>query len=165
MTLILQNLIAALREELQQYGEMLARLDDQQDLVMQRDASRLLQSVTAIEEQGLVIRRARESREAFQCELSGLLGLPDDSGFSQILPLLPADLQPLTQALVQENNDLLHRVQARARQNHLLLRQSLDLMQRFMNNLFPSHEPKIYNGGGQRYHKPVPAVSLYEAVG
>ena len=52
-------------------------------------------------------------------------------------------------ALVQENNALLTRIQHRARQNHLLLRQSLDLMQRFLTTLFPSHEPRVYNGGGQ----------------
>jgi flagellar biosynthesis/type III secretory pathway chaperone len=69
------------------------------------------------------------------------------------------------EALVQENNALLTRIQHRARQNHLLLRQSLDLMQRFLSTLFPSHEPRVYNGGGQMFSHATPAVSVYEAVG
>jgi flagellar biosynthesis/type III secretory pathway chaperone len=60
---------------------------------------------------------------------------------------------------------LLTLIQHRARQNHLLLRQSLDLMQRFLSTLFPSHEPRVYNGGGQMFSHATPAVSVYEAVG
>ena len=42
---------------------------------------------------------------------------------------------------------------------------TLDLMQRFLSTLFPSHEPRVYNGGGQTFGHGVPAVSVYEAVG
>jgi flagellar biosynthesis/type III secretory pathway chaperone len=161
----LQNLIAALREELHEYGEMLARLDEQQELVMRREADGILQSVATIQDQGVVIQRAREIREARQNELAQKVGLGTGSEFSQIIPRMPEDYRPLVGALVQENNELLMRIQQRARQNHLLLRQSLELMQRFLSTLFPSHEPRVYNGGGQMFSRPAPAVSMYEAVG
>ena len=45
MVPLIKSLVAALREELEQYGEMLARLDDQQELVMRREADGVLQSV------------------------------------------------------------------------------------------------------------------------
>ena len=38
MIRFVEELISALREELQQYGEMLARLDDQQQMVFRRAA-------------------------------------------------------------------------------------------------------------------------------
>ena len=161
----LQNLIAALREELHEYGEMLARLDEQQELVMKREADGILQSVSTIQDQSAVIQRAREIRETRQNELAQKLGLETNSEFSKILPRVPEDYRPLMEALVQENNALLTRIQSRARQNHLLLRQSLDLMQRFLTTLFPSHEPRVYNGGGQMFAHGAPAVSVYEAVG
>jgi hypothetical protein len=160
----LQNLIAALREELHEYGEMLARLDEQQELVMKRDAEGVLASVSTIQDQSAAIQRARELRETRQNELAQHLGMETKSEFSNIVPRLPEDYRPLLNALVAENNALLTRIQHRARQNHLLLRQSLDLMQRFLTTLFPSHEPR-YNGGGQIYAPGAPAVAVYEAVG
>jgi hypothetical protein len=160
----LQNLIAALREELHEYGEMLARLDEQQELVMKRDAEGVLASVSTIQDQSAAIQRARELRETRQNELAQHLGVETKSEFSTIVPRLPEDYRPLVNALVAENNALLTRIQHRARQNHLLLRQSLDLMQRFLTTLFPSHEPR-YNGGGQIYAPGAPAVAVYEAVG
>jgi flagellar biosynthesis/type III secretory pathway chaperone len=165
MIAYLQNLIAALREELHEYGEMLARLDEQQELVMKREADGILASVSTIQDQSATIQRARELREARQTELAAKLGLEGKAEFSNIVPRLPEDYRPLVSALVQENNALLMRIQHRARQNHLLLRQSLDLMQRFLSTLFPSHEPRVYNDGGQMFHNGTPAVSVYEAVG
>lgn len=161
----LQNLITALREELHEYGEMLARLDEQQEFVMRREADGILQSVATIQEQGEVIQRARRIREERQNDLAQRVGLGAGAEFAQMIPRMPEDYRPLVGALVQENNELLVRIQQRARQNHMLLRQSLDLMQRFLSTLFPSHEPRVYNGGGQMFARPAAAVSMYEAVG
>src|SRR5687768_6159297 len=122
----LQNLIAALREELHEYGEMLARLDEQQELVMKREADGILASVSTIQDQSADIQRAHEIRETHHNELTQQLGM-EGTEFAKILPRLPEDYRPHVNALVQENNALLTRIQHRARQNHLLLRQSLDL--------------------------------------
>ena len=165
MIAYLQNLIAALREELHEYGEMLARLDEQQELVMKREADGILASVSTIQDQSAVIQRAREIRETRQGELAKTIGLAADSEFSKILPRVPEDYRALLDALVQENNALLTRIQSRARQNHLLLRQSLDLMQRFLSTLFPSQEPRVYTPAGQMFPHATPAVTVYEAVG
>ena len=165
MIAYLQNLIAALREELHEYGEMLARLDEQQELVMKREAEGIMASVSTIQDQSVVIQRAREARELRQNELSLHLGMEKGAEFSKIIPRLPEDYRPLVNALVQENNSLLTRIQQRARQNHLLLRQSLDFMQRFLTTLFPGHEPRVYNGGGQVFAPGAPSVAVYEAVG
>lgn len=166
MTQNIDHLIAALREELQQYGEMLARLEEQQERVLRRDADQILQSVSAIQEQGLVIQRARELREARQKETAATVGVTGEPEFAAIIRKLPSDYAGLVETLITENNSLLQRIQQRARQNHLLLRQSLDLMQRFLSTLFPTHEPRVYNPGGQVFtSRPAPAVAFYEAVG
>jgi hypothetical protein len=165
MIAYLQNLIAALREELHEYGEMLARLDEQQDLVMRREADGILQSVATIQEQGVVIQRAREIRTQRQGELAQKLALKSDAEFTQIIPQLPEDYRPMINALVSENNALLVRIQQRARQNHLLLRQSLELMQRFLSTLFPTSEARTYAPVNPMFSRTAPAVSMYEAVG
>ena len=161
----LDSLINALREELQQYGEMLARLDSHQDLVMRRQADSLLQSVAEIQAQGTVIQQARRDREQRQRELALALKLPEDAPFLDLSPLLPSDYRPLLDALVQENNELLVRIHQRSRQNHLLLTRTVEMMQRFISSLFPGNSPPLYNGAGTVFSPAVPAQSFYNAVG
>jgi flagellar biosynthesis/type III secretory pathway chaperone len=54
----------------------------------------------------------------------------------------------LIQALVDENNELLVRVRQRARQNHLLLSRSAELMRGLLDTLLLSRETRVYNGNG-----------------
>src|SRR5689334_25193181 len=129
MTESIQQLIVALREELQQYGEMLALLDRQQQLVVVRAGNEVFQSVGQIEAQATVIAGARVRREECRRQAAKKLGRSEDTPFTDLIPLLPAEYRPLVKALVDENNELLVRVQQRARQNHLLLSRSLELMQ------------------------------------
>jgi len=161
----LKILIDALREELEQYGEMLARLDEQQEYAMRRAADELLQSVAAVQQQGERVRLARQSRAAAQITLAQKMSLPKDATFAQIIPLLPENYRPLVQALVQENNELLVRVQQRARQNHILLLRSLELMRNLMNSLFPGSAPPVYNETGMLLKQAIPSRSIYEAAG
>jgi flagellar biosynthesis/type III secretory pathway chaperone len=165
MNISLPNLIEALREELKQYGEMLARLDHQQQLVMHRQTDDLFQSVTDITAQAGVIAAARREREQRQRHVARLLNLPETAGFGDILPLLPPDYRPLVQALFQENNELLVRVQQRARQNHLLLSHAVEFMQRLINVIFPGAGPTTYDNAGRLPETNLPKHSLYEMVG
>jgi len=162
---LLSNLIEALREELKQYGEMLALLDQQQNLVMHRQTAELPENVQSVNTQAGVIAVARQEREQRQRHLARMLSIPEESGFTVLLPLLPPDYQPLMGALVDENNHLLVRVQQRARQNHLMLSHCVELMQQLIQSFIPGVGPVTYNGSGQ-----VPAVEtcaspLYQAVG
>ena len=85
---LLSNLIEALREELKQYGEMLALLDQQQQLVMHRQAAELPENVNSVNAQAGVIAAARQEREQRQRQLARLLAQPENSSF-------PVLIQPL----------------------------------------------------------------------
>lgn len=159
----LPALIEALREELKHYGEMLALLDQQQESAMARATDDLLQAVAAINAQGGVLQTARTHRETCRQAVARQLGLPEETGFTELIPQLPEDYRPLVAALVQENNELLVRVRQRARQNHLLLSRSLELMQRFLSSLFCPGQSATYNGNGV-VPAGLPIRSLYEAV-
>jgi flagellar biosynthesis/type III secretory pathway chaperone len=161
----LNDLIHALREELEQYGEMLARLDEQQEYAMRRAADELLMSVSAVQQQGERVRKARQARAQAQACLAEAMSLPGEATFAQITLLLPENYRPLLQALVQENNELLVRVQQRARQNHVLLLRSLELMRNLMNSLFPGSAPPVYNETGVVLNSVIPKRSFYEAAG
>jgi flagellar biosynthesis/type III secretory pathway chaperone len=164
MTESLHVLIEALREELQQYGELLALLDLEQTRVLERATEDLLQTVAAVYSQGAVVQAARQQREARRRAVARSLGLGEEAGFTDLIPHLPEDYQPLVKALVQENNELLARVQRRARQNHLLLSRSLELMQRFIGTLSPAAPSTTYDGHGTAVPAVIPLRPLYEAV-
>ena len=165
MTDSIQQLITALREELQQYGEMLALLDRQQQMVVARAGAEVFQSVGQIQAQAAVILGARVRREECRRHTAKKLGRPEETLFADLLPRLPAEYRPLIKALVEENNELLVRVQQRARQNHLLLSRSLELMQGLLNSLFPAGETRVYNGNGGMQKRAGASRALYEGVG
>jgi len=163
---ILSKLIESLRQELQHYGEMLALLDQQQDQIVVRAASDLVTTVAAINAQAERIQSARTDREQDQRALAHSLEHPRDSAFLDLLPRVPEVYRPLLQALIEENNALLVRVQQRARQNHLLLNRSLELMQKLMSNLIPSTPVTTYTGGGRMANSAASgAHTIYDAVG
>lgn len=164
MNELLQNLIEALREELKEYGEMLALLDQQQQMVTHRQTQDLLQCVGSINLQAEAIAAARREREQRQRDVARELNLDGDATFTDVLPRLPSLFQPLIKELVQENNQLLARIQQRARQNHLLLARITDLMQRFLGSLFPGN-PTTYDNAGQLLATALPKRTVYDAIG
>ncbi|HEV2692286.1 MAG TPA: flagellar protein FlgN [Verrucomicrobiae bacterium] len=162
---LLSHLIESLREELKQYGEMLALLDQQQQFVMHRQTAALPDNVHHINTQAEVLAGARHEREQRQRNLAKSLELPENVTFKLLIPQLPADYRPLVDALVSENNELLVRVQQRARQNHLMLSHCVDLMSQLIHSIFPATKPVTYDGHGHTPANAVPAQSLYQAVG
>ena len=102
MTLILERLIQLLREELQQYGEMLALLDQQQECIITRAADEVLQTVSAIQVQSQVIEQARARRDQCRAELLQSMSQPAEVEFARLLPLLPPSYRPLVDALVKQ---------------------------------------------------------------
>lgn len=165
MTDSLEQLVDSLREELQQYGEMLARLDDQQELVMRRDAAAVLESVPTVQEQVATLNKAREFRTLAMKKLCAEMEMPLDAAFEQILPRCPENYQILIGALVQENNSLLQRVHQRARQNHLLLTRTVESMQRVINSLTHQRTTPVYNDRGSMFMPAHASPAMLEAVG
>ena len=165
MTEALDKLITDLRGELTQYGEMLALLDLQQESAINRLADEMFAATTAIQSQATVLQTARRQREQSQRALACQLAVTETSTFVELIPLLPVSYRPLVQSLVDENNSLLGRIQQRARQNHLVLSRSVELMQRFLGLLWPARETQVYDEHGSRQSHSLPAPPLYEAVG
>jgi flagellar biosynthesis/type III secretory pathway chaperone len=161
----LNNLIEALREELKQYGEMLALLDHEQELVMQRQTIGIAPCVAAVNAQAETLRVVRHEREQRQRDLAHQLQLSDSTSFKELLSRLPSQYRPLLEALVGENKELLVRVQQRARQNHLLLSRMVELMQKLITSILPGSGPSTYGEGGTILSPSVSTSPLYEAIG
>jgi len=161
----LENLIQALRDELQQYGEMLARLDQQQHHVINRRTEDLLQTTSEIEMQSKVMQQARHLRTEHQTAVALTLGLLPDASFAQIVPALPGNYRPLVQALVQENNESLGRIHQRSRQNHMLLCRSLEMMSRLLSSFMPGSNNPVYTDKMDVSNGAFPAHAIYQAIG
>lgn len=160
MTTALQQVIDSLRNELQQYGEMLALLEAQHCVVTQREPQSVLTSIAAVETQSVAIETARRERATAQQKLAWSLGRTDDRhAFQYLLPLLPEDYRPLITALVQEINELLQRVRERAEQNHSQLRRALDLMERFITTISPQAQSALLVGESDPGAEPLPPLS------
>jgi len=141
MIVDLQNVIQALRNELHQYGEMLALLEQQQHVAQHSGTEEILRSISHINHQSSSIQLARERRKHAQRLLAAAVQQADNATFSTLIPLLPNSYQPMVSALVQENHELLGRVRERAQANQLLLRRALELMQRFITTLTLEDSP------------------------
>lgn len=161
----LEKLIQALREELQQYGEMLARLDQQQECVMTRRSEELLEATGGIEVQSQAMHLSRHSRVELQAEVARAVGLASDAPFADIIPRLPEDYRPLVQALIQENNESLGRIHQRSRQNHIMLCRSLEMMSRLLGSLVPGSASPVYTEKGSVNSGTFPAHAIYQAMG
>jgi flagellar biosynthesis/type III secretory pathway chaperone len=164
MTAILQRLIEALRNELQQYGEMLALLEQQHQAVKLQGPDDIWQSITAVNAHSALIQTARQTRQDLQRQLAEALGQKHDCSFTHLMPLLPESYRPLVTALVQENNELLWRARQRAQQNHLLLQQSVELMQRFLTTLSPEDQPAGLKGEEHSVLVEQTGPALYDAL-
>jgi len=121
------DLIDSLREELQQYGEMLARLDDAAANNHLDAAEDALLWVEPLQEQAWLIELALCRREQTKSRLARHLRLPEGACLPDIIPLLPRHYQLLVTALMDENEAVSARVQQRCNQKRQLPRPSFDL--------------------------------------
>ena len=135
MTATHQQITDALRDELQQYGELLAQLEAQREIISQHEKQSAHGSIASIEAQSLNIETARLSREKLQSKLAWSLGQTDPVPLDQLIPLLPSDHQPLVEALALEINQLITRAQTQASLNQAQLERSLNLMKRSVHTL------------------------------
>lgn len=125
---LLSSYVEALREEMQQYGEILARLDQEEEAIAGLGPKAVLGSIAAVNAQTQVIEESRQRRIEVQRAVARELQQSEEAPLLELLPLLPTPFSLLIAALVAENSALLERVRERADDNHLKLEQSTELM-------------------------------------
>ena len=161
----INQLIKSLREEMTQYGELLALMQEQQELIINRQPQELLANLNEVNGQMEKIAVARQAREQARLSLATQLGGTQETTFTEMTSQLPEEYRPLLGALVEEINALLQNVHKWLRQNHLLLKRSLDLMQDILQNVFPTQaSPKTYGRQGAVSPVNPPPSTLYEGI-
>ena len=165
MVTTLEPFFDALRNELQQYGEMLALLETQQGALNHRGTQAVAASISSLTTQSAAIDSARRNRETLQRQVAWALGVPEEQSVRQLIPLVPPEYQPLLTALAQEIQELLARVRECARENRDNLHRSLVEMEQFISKLSPAPQdvPKRARGSFLDVDEP-PASSIAAAV-
>ena len=149
MTDSLDILIDSLREELTQYGELMALLEGQQQQILDRNPDQVQDSAAQIHNQTQHLEQLKAQREKARRALYQELELPDDASLSDSLNRLPEEYRPLLQALVDENRLSITRIRKLARQNHLLLNRSLSTVHQLVDSLYDDGKPSIYGEDGR----------------
>jgi flagellar biosynthesis/type III secretory pathway chaperone len=147
-----QQVIDALRAELNEYGGLLHLFQQQQQFVLHHNPEGFLALTNGVEEQIQRSAEKRIERERLVRETALLAGVDPESPLTALLPYCPEQFRPLLSALIEEINDLLHRTQRRLRQNHMLLGQSLELARQMVGMSKPEVATNTYNARGQKSH-------------
>ena len=138
-----------LRDELQEYGGLLVRFQEQQDALLRRDANAVLGVVSSIEEQARAANQKRIRREQAVREFSLSCGGDGEATLRSLMTLFPDEVRPMLEALIDEVNRLVHRARRCARQNSMLLQRAIDMHQEALRTLRPESFTKTYSPKGQ----------------
>ena len=152
MNTFYQQVIEALRAELNEYGGLLHLFQEQQQFVLHHDPAGFLSLTEGVDEQIQRSIEKRIARENLVRETAVQAGVDPESPLTALLPYCPQPIRPLLSALIEEINDLLHRTQRRFRQNHMLLGQCLDLARQMVGLSRPELTTNTYNFRGQKAH-------------
>lgn len=154
-----EQLITALRSELEEYGGLLSLLDLQQAAVLDRKPDNVLELIPRIDAQLATTHACRKRREASANELAGLLQVPGPATLGKLVPHFRPAVRPLIEALADEVNRLIAHTRRRAQQNQMLLARSVELTQELVSHISPRAISKTYSARGRVKIQPAAGAS------
>ncbi len=134
-----EELIEALRLELQQYGELLALLEaEPARTAPAADVTGVVAVLSTLRRQGAELGAARRQRMLIQARFASAVDRPPEESLISLLPEFPVDYRPLLRALGDEIEDLLARLRERARLSHTHLHAAADQLEGFIGTVAAS---------------------------
>jgi len=149
MTINYDNLIGALRDEVQEYGELLSLFNDQQAAILERNPGRVLEIQDTIKEQLVTINDRRKHRELVAKEFAVTIGVEPSLTVRQLIDKCEETVRPLLNALIYEVSHLISKARRRGHQNQMLLARSIEVSQQILQRLNPGGLTKTYSRRGQ----------------
>ena len=142
-----EQIIEALRSEMQEYGGLLNLFDRQQNAILNRKPDEVTDSDEAIDAQLSAVRARRLQRESL---VDGLTPDADPHpSLLQAILLFPQPMRPLVEALATEVNRLIAKVRRRAQQNQMLLARTIEVTQELCEKLKPGTVTRTYAPDGK----------------
>lgn len=146
MITALEHVVESLRNELQQYGEMLALLEAQHGSLEAHEPSRAFNTAVALDAARVAVETARHQRQDAHRKLAWAAGRPDAPTFQALHDLAPRQYQVLVEALIQDINHAIAQVHERVVTNHSLLRRALDRTAQLLATISPQGDPALLAG-------------------
>ncbi len=142
-----EQIIDALRAELQEYGGLLNLFDQQQNAILNRKPDQIADVEQTVEAQLATLRARRTQRENLVTGMTP--DLDPHPTLLQSIFLFPQPMRPLVEALAAEVNRLIGRVRRRAQQNQMLLARTIELTQELCERLKPGTVTRTYSPNGK----------------
>jgi len=144
-----KEIVAALQNELQEYGGLLHLFDRQQTCIIHQDPTGFLDINIDVDEQIAKLTHIREQREELVRQTALAIGKPSDITLAALTHSFQPEHQQLFRALIDEINDLITRTQRRTRQNRMLLAQCVESARQLLSVRSPGAMPGTYGSHGQ----------------
>lgn len=155
------ELIEALRNELEAYGELHRLIDHQKDTLLKRNPQDLYDSVEALEKHIQAMRPICDFRKSLQDQQS----TNPDVSLKVLIQSAPYDLQPLLEALHDEISRLLENSRNHMRRNQLMMNRARQINEQLQQTLFPNQSaPSVYGTRGNLRKRGPVSGSQYTAL-
>lgn len=142
------QMIAAMRLEIQEQGGLLGLFDEQLDSIVRRDSAGVLSLVTRIQKQVELAQAARSRREFLMSQILRRARVSPKTPLMSLVPQFPTAIQPLMRTLIEEVIEIADRVRRKANQNQVLLARSIDLIRELIEEVSPQPGGRIYDEAG-----------------
>jgi hypothetical protein len=146
MNAALEHVVEALRNELQQYGELLALLEAQHGSLERHEPWQALNTSAALDAQRVTVEVARHQRLDAHRKLAWSAGRPDALTFQALHDVVPPQYQVLLDALIRDINHATAQVHERAVFNHSQLRRALAYTERLLATISPQGDSALLAG-------------------
>ena len=150
MTFNCDNLIEALRDELQEHGGLLSLFDEQQKAILDRKPEVVIAVQESILLQVDTINQCRKHREQIAAEFAAATGQQPGSPLRVLIEGAAEVVRPLLNALIDEVNQLISKTRRRGQQNQMLLARSIDISQRLLQKLNPGAKSRARQEQGRK---------------
>jgi hypothetical protein len=142
------ELADALRDELAEYGGLLATLDRQRDAISGRNVELLVEISEEIHEQTVSARRFTNIREEVCARLAKGTGCTEETTERDLVRHMPASARAMFESLIEESATVVKNAKKKAERNTVLLSHSNELNEKLLLALRPGTTSKTYNKRG-----------------
>lgn len=145
------RLAELLRGEVEGYGRLFRLLEEQRGHLLKQRMEELLESVEQMNALTEELRARKEEREGLVDQLWSQAQLEDTvPSIKALLDRMPPASEPMLRELLTEVNRLVGQSRQHLQRNHMLLRRSHEIGQRFLRFLNPDNgKTSVYQRNGQ----------------
>ncbi len=144
-----EQIVTALRAELEEYGGLMNVFDEQQQAILNRKPDAVLAIEDHLAAQLATLRTRRSHRETLVAAFAGDGRPPSRISLLGTIPAFREALRPLVEALASEINRLIAKTRRRAEQNQMLLARTVEVMQEVCARLSPGSVSRTYAPNGR----------------